>query len=330
MQIFENFNENKNLSLAFGFFDGVHLGHQAVIKSAVDFAKENDTKSAVITFQDHPCCYFYDVKPQYIITKHDKIKFFEDLGVDYLYFIKFDEYLAMMDASEYLKDVIIKNFRPSAISTGFNHSFGAHKSGSVQLLCTLQQEFCYQYFEVPPVLYHKEVISSTRIREDLALGNIQMVNAMLGYDYFFEETVVEGQHLGRTIGFKTANLIYPDNLVEVGRGVYAVSVEVEGQTYRGIANYGLRPTVSKNSDVMLNSFQHRIIERSCEHSCEQQCDPETSSGRRSILEVHILNFDKDIYGEKIKVTFHKKVRDEKKFGSLEELKSQIQDDIKII
>lgn len=295
MQIFNEIDFNKGLSLAFGFFDGVHIGHQAVIKSAVDFAHENGVKSAIVTFQDHPCCFFYDVKPKYIIKHHDKVKLFEDLGVDYLYSIKFDEYLAMMSASDYLRDVIIKNFAPTSISTGFNHSFGAKRSGNVQLLCTMQREFCYKYFEVPPVLFHDEVVSSTRIREDLALGNIELVNQMLGYDYFLEETIVEGQHLGRRIGFKTANLIYPDNLVEIGRGVYKVFVEYNGDLYPGIANYGLRPTVDNYE--------------------------------KPVLEVHIFGFDKEIYGEKIKVTFLKKIRDEKKFGSLDELKSQIQEDI---
>lgn len=298
MQVFNELNINKGLSLAFGFFDGVHIGHQAVIKSAVDFAKENNTKSAIVTFQDHPCCFFYNLQPKYIIKKHDKINLFEKLGVDYLYLIKFDEYLSMMSASEYLRDVIIKNFAPSAISTGFNHFFGAKRSGDVHLLCTMQKEFCYQYSEVPPILYKGEVVSSTRIRDDIALGNIEPVNAMLGYDYFLEETIVEGDKLGRQLGFKTANLVYPDNLVEVGRGVYKVNVEYNGKTYDGIANYGLRPTVS-NSE-------------------------------KATLEVHILNFDKEIYGEKIKVNFLKKIRDEKKFNSLDELKSQIKKDIQSI
>lgn len=299
MQIFEEINNtNKGLSLAFGFFDGVHIGHQAVVKSAVDFAKANNTKSAVITFQDHPCCFFYDVQPQYLISKHDKVKFLENLGVDYLYFIKFDEYLAMMDASEYLKDVIMKNFAPSAISTGFNHYFGAKKSGDVHLLTQLQTEFDYKYFEVPPVLYKNEVVSSTRIRADLSIGNVELVNSMLGYNYFLEETIVEGQRLGRELGFKTANLIYPDNLVEIGRGIYKVFVDYDGETYNGIANYGLRPTVSNDM--------------------------------KAILEVHILNFDKEIYGEKIKVIFQKKIRDEKKFNSLDELKAQIKEDINSI
>ncbi len=295
MRIFNEIDTNKNLSLAFGFFDGVHIGHQAVIKSAVDFARENNTKSAIITFQDHPCCYFYHVQPKYIITKNDKVNFFEDLGVDYLYFLKFDEYLAMMSASEYLKDVIIKNFAPAAISTGFNHYFGAKKSGDVNLLKHMQEELNYKHFEVSPVLYNSEIVSSTRIREDLALGNVEFVNAMLGYNYFLEETVIEGQKLGRQLGFKTANLIYPENLVEIGRGVYKVLVEYDGKMFNGVANYGLRPTISKNE--------------------------------KSVLEVHILDFDKEIYGEKIKVTFLRKIREEKKFNSLDELKAQIKQDI---
>lgn len=298
MQIFQELNTNKGLSLALGFFDGVHIGHQEVIKTASKIAKKSNTKSAVITFQDHPCCYFYDVKPQYIITKHDKVKMLEDLGVDYLYFLKFDEYLAKMDATQYLKDVIIKNFSPIAISTGFNHSFGSHKSGDVNFLKKAQKEFGFKYFEVPPILYNSEIVSSTRIRQDLSLGNIEMVNAMLGYDYFLEETVVEGQKLGRKLGFKTANLYYPGNLVDIGRGVYQVKVKVEEKLYDGIANYGLRPTVI-------------CIEK-------------------PTLEVHILNFDKDIYGEKIKVTFLKKIREEKRFNSLDELKAQIQTDINSI
>jgi riboflavin kinase/FMN adenylyltransferase len=298
MQIFNELNENKGLSLAFGFFDGVHIGHHAVIKSAVEHARENDTKSAVITFQDHPCCYFYHIKPQYIITKHDKVKMFENLGVDYLYFLKFDESLASMGAEEYMKEVIVKNFAPITISTGFNHSFGAHKSGDVNFLSKSQEEFNYKYFEVSPVLYNSEIVSSTRIREDLLLGNIELVNSMLGYNYFLEETVVEGEKIGRTIGFKTANLIYPDNLVSVGKGVYKVRVDYNGQTYDGIANYGLRPTVANDG--------------------------------KSVLEVHILNFDKNIYGEKIKVNFLKKIRDEKKFGSLDELKAQIQEDVETV
>lgn len=315
MKVFNELNINKGLSLAFGFFDGMHLGHRAVVKRAVDFAKENDVKSAVITFQDHPCCYFYDVQPKYIIKRQDKIKMLESLGVDCVYFLKFDDYLAMMTASEYLEDVIIKHFAPSAISTGFNHFFGAGKTGNVDLLCTMQKDFCYQYFEVSPVLVDEQIVNSTAIREFISQGNVEMVNKMLGYNYFLEETVVEGEKLGRQLGFKTANLYYPDNLVEIGKGVYKVNIEYCGNVYSGIANYGVRPTVTEPRNVTLNSIQGRIDEQTLD------------SPVKPVLEVHILDFDKDIYGEKIKVNFLNKIRDEKRFNSLDELKAQIQKDI---
>lgn len=295
MQTYNELNINPGLSLALGFFDGVHVGHQAVIKSAVDFAKENGTKSAVITFKDHPCCYFYDIDPQYIIKKEDKIKLLENLGVDYLYFLKFDEHIAKMSASEYMQEIIMKNFAPMAISTGFNHFFGAKKTGDVNYLKNNQQNLNYKYFEVPPVLFNGEVVSSTAIRNNLSIGNIELANSMLGYNYFLEDIVVKGQQLGRILGFKTANLIYPNNLIEVGRGVYKVRVHYKGEELVGMANYGIRPTVTEDA--------------------------------RATLEVHILNFDKDIYGEKIKVEFLSKIRDEKKFNSQDELKEQIKLDI---
>ncbi|MDD3436613.1 MAG: bifunctional riboflavin kinase/FAD synthetase [Candidatus Gastranaerophilales bacterium] len=295
MQIFNEIDINKGLSLAFGFFDGVHLGHQAVIKSAVNFARKNNTKSAIITFHNHPCCFFYHVKPKYLIKKHTKIELFEKMGVDYLYFLQFDEYLAMMNASDYLKDVIIKHFAPAAISTGFNYFFGANKSGNTELLCTMQNEFCYKYFEIPPVMFNNEVISSTAIRENLSHGNIELVNSMLGYNYFVEEIVVLGQQLGRELGFKTANLIYPNNLIEIGKGVYKATVDYKGKNYTAIANYGTRPTLFHD--------------------------------KKPVLEVHLLDFDENIYNETIKVNFIKKIREEKKFHSVEELKTQIKEDI---
>lgn len=298
MKILNELNENKGLSLAFGFFDGVHLGHQAVIKSAVSYAKENGKKSAIITFKNHPCCFFNHIKPKYITKMSDKLVLFEKLGVDYVYCLDFDEHLALMSASDYLKEIIIKHFEPCAISTGFNHYFGAEKSGNVKLLSKMQEQFDYKYFEVHPVLFNNEVISSTRIRENIALGNIELVNSMLGFEYSIEETVIKGRQIGRTIGFKTANLVYSKDMLEPAFGVYAAKVEYNSEIYKGIANFGLRPTVDNTI--------------------------------HPVLEVHILGFDKEIYGEKIRVNFLKKIRDEKKFNSLDELKAQIQKDISFL
>lgn len=295
MEIYNEINgKNKDLSIALGFFDGIHIGHSAVLNSAVYYAKNNGVKSAVVTFENHPRCFFNKTEPEYILTKHEKLKIFENYGFDYVYFLKFDKNLAQLSADEYLK-FLHENFNPKAIATGFNHTFGKDKSGNADFLDKNQKQYGYEYFKQAPVTIDGETVSSSKIRENLRLGNIESANNMLGYNYFLEETVVEGEKIGRTIGFRTANLLYPKNMLKIANGVYSVEVEYNGQRFKGIANFGMRPSLG-NTTVQ-------------------------------ILEVHILDFEKDIYGENLKVEFIKKIRDEKKFGSLEELKSQIAKDI---
>lgn len=298
MQIFTELNKNPNLSLALGYFDGVHKGHQAVIKSAVDFASQNGNKSAVITFKDHPCCFFRGVCPKYILTREDRIKHIEALGVDYIYILDFNSRLCMLYAEDYLKNVLIDNFSPKSISTGFNHYFGAKKSGGVDLLTEKQVEYGYKYFEIPPQKILNNTISSTAIRNALAKGDIQNANEMLGYNFTISGKVVKGQQLGRKIGFRTANLLYPPELIDLPFGVYSVLVDYMGIQYKGITNFGIRPTVSNS------------------HRCS--------------LETHILDFNKDIYGEEISVSFLKMIRAERKFNSLEDLKAQISIDIQSV
>lgn len=295
MQIFTELNKNPNLSLALGYFDGVHLGHKAVILSAVNFAHKNGNKSAVITFKDHPCCFFYGVCPKYILTREDRLSHLEVLGVDYVYILDFNAKLCMLSAQDYLKNVLIDNFSPKSISTGFNHYFGAKKSGGVDLLTQMQSVYGYKYFEVPPQKMGKDTISSTVIRNALSKGQIANANEMLGYNFTISGEVIKGQQLGRKIGFRTANLMYPPELIDLPFGVYSVIVHYQNAVYRGITNFGIRPTVSNTN----------------------QCS----------LETHILDFDRDIYGENIAVEFLKMIRLEKKFASIEELKKQIKDDI---
>lgn len=298
MEIYNEINDkNKNLALALGFFDGIHIGHRAVLNSAINYAKSNDLKSAVITFENHPRCFFKKCEPEYILSKHDKLKIFEDMGFDYVYFLKFDEKLSKLSASEYLEFLKI-NLNPKSISTGFNHYFGHNREGNAEFLKQNQKKYAYEYLETPQIEIDNKIVSSSTIREDLKSGNIELVNKMLGHKYSLTETVVEGEKIGRTIGFRTANLLYPKNMLNVSRGVYSVEVEYNGQLFKGIANFGMRPSL-ENTKI-------------------------------PVLEVHILNFEKDIYGEKIKVSFLKKIRDEKKFPSLNELKTQISKDISII
>ena len=296
MQILHDLSENPNLSLALGYFDGVHLGHQAVIKNAVNYAKQNGGKSAVITFKDHPCCFFHGVCPKYILTREYREKFIADLGVDYLYELDFEK-LAGLSAEEYLENILIKHFSPKSISTGFNHNFGHNKTGDVKFLEQESIKYNYKYFALPPQKYDGEVISSTKIRKLLSDGQIDTANKMLGRNFIIEGTVIKGRQIGRTIGFRTANILYPLELIDIPFGVYSVLVNYASQTYQGIANFGVRPTVN---------------------------------GHGALLEVHILDFERDIYGEVLEVKFIKMLRTERKFDSLDSLKQQISRDIKSI
>lgn len=292
MQIFTELNQNNNLVLALGFFDGVHLGHQAVIGYAVDYAKKHRLKSAVLTFKNHPFCYFKGVCPKYIMQSREE--FIATLGVDYFYEIDFDEKLANLSAEDYLENILVKHFSPKGIFTGFNHTFGAKKSGNAEFLKDNQTKFGYEYFEIPPQKMGGEVISSTKIRELLAKGDIELANKMLGRKFTLKSVVVEGQKLGRQLGFRTANILYPEQIVDIPFGVY----EVETNFGKGIANFGIRPTVNDS--------------------------------KKPILETHILNFDNDIYGEVLEINFNKMIRRETKFASVEELKAQIKKDIRTI
>lgn len=292
MQKFSELNQKQNLAIALGYFDGVHIGHRAVIKSAVDFAKKNNTKSAVITFSDHPYCYFKGVCPKYILTREEREKRIASLGIDYLYELNFEDF-ALLTAKEYLNNILINYFHPISISTGWNHNFGKNKSGNVNFLEEQAKNYNYKYFKIPPQKINNEIISSTKIRKLLSEGNIEKANLMLGQNFSIEGEIVKGNQIGRTIGFRTANLVYPPELIELPYGVYAVDT-----TYgKGIANFGIRPTIN------------------CSHTS---------------LEAHILNFEKDIYGEIINVNFNKMIRTEKKFPSLDALKKQINLDIKSI
>lgn len=291
MEIFNEFNHNPNLAIALGFFDGVHLGHKKVIKSAVDFARQHNTKSAVITFKEHPCCIFYDVKPSYILKDSERRKQIADLGVDYLYEVDFKN-LKDLSAEDYLKDILIKNFTPVSISTGFNHYFGSNKTGNPEFLEKNQEKYNYKYIKTEPQYINDKLISSTYIRECLKNGDIKEVNLFLGRTFEITGRVIHGAHLGEKLGYRTANLEYPENLIKIPFGAYKVTVNNE---YNAVLNFGIKPTVS---DI-----------------------------KKPVLEAHILNFDKDIYGEMISIQFLEFIRKEQKFSSEEELKEQIKRDI---
>lgn len=294
MKVFTELNFNPNLSLALGYFDGIHLGHRKVIRRAVEFAHINNRKSAIVTFKEHPVCYFRGCEPNYILTHEQRRQKIKELGVDYLYELDFSKFVNLT-AEDYLENILVKNFSPIGITTGFNHNFGKNKSGNTDFLEKMSAKFGYKYFLQPAEKLDGEVISSSAIRKYLQEGNIAKANRMLGAHFPIEGTVIEGQQLGRKIGFKTANLIYPDNIVQIPYGVFSTTVTYNNTSYKGITNFGIRPTVSQ--------------------------------ANKPSLETNILDFSKDIYGETISVEFIEMLRPEKKFSSLDELVAQIKSDV---
>lgn len=298
MEIISELTHIPNLSLALGFFDGVHLGHQAVIGCAVDMAHSIRCRSAVLTFEKHPECYLNNLPQKNITSAEDKYKIIEKLGVDFLIVLNFEE-ICKLTPMQYLEEILVKYYYPKAISTGFNHHFGIGRSGGVNFLANYQSKFGYAYTATPPQTVFGEVISSSSIRYYLKTGSLPIVNSMLGRTFSISGTVVEGQKLGRKIGFPTANIIYPDDIIEIPHGVYDVNVTFEdGTLHKGLASFGTSPTVSDDG-----------VEK---------------------LETYILNYDGNLYGKNIRIDFLKMIRKEVKFNSLDELKTQIELDVQSI
>lgn len=288
--------EKENLSIALGFFDGIHKGHKKVIEDAVYYAKKNNLKSAVISFIEHPSCFLKNKKPEYIISIEDKKKFMEKLNIDYLYLLEFNDQFSHFSKNEYF-DFLCKYTKPKAITTGFNHFFGKNKEGDTTFL----QEICKKnniiYQKILPIKIKDVIVSSSEIRKKLQNGVIEIANNMLGYDFYIEGKIIKGQQLGTKIGFKTINIEYPEKIIKLPFGVYKTYTQIENKKYPSISNWGIKPTFNKEL--------------------------------KPILETHILNFNDISYGKIAKISFLKKIRDEKKFDTLEDLKEQISKDIEL-
>ena len=290
MEILKDINcKLSDVTLILGFFDGIHLGHRSVIKSAIEFANKNNSKTLLITFPKSPAETFgKDFK--YIYPRAISYEIIKNLGVDYLYEIEFEDVINI-PAETYLENNLVKQFRPKAIFTGFNHTFGANKQGNPELLSSKQKELNYEYFCIEPYIFEKDVISSTYIKELIGKGDVEKANRLLDNNFCLKSTVIHGQKLGTELGFPTANLKYPENIIKLPYGVYAVKVE----NHASIMNWGKKPTIGTEIS--------------------------------ETMEVHILNFNKDLYGKTLDIEVLKKIRDEQKFNNLEELKKQIAKDI---
>ena len=293
--MFETIKEDySGLSLALGFFDGVHLGHQKVIANAIEYAKNNKKKSAIITFNNHPALYF-GKKIDYITSIANRNKLLKETGIDYIFCLDFSTETLNTTWEEYLTQLTQK-FSPSAITTGFNHTFGKSGLGTPETLEKSQAKYGFKYFQIPATKINDEIISSTNIRNKLLSGDIIGANSMLGKDFSISGKIISGNKIGRTIGFPTANIPYPSELVKIPYGVYKVNIIIDNKTFNAIMNFGIKPTINKT--------------------------PETA-----IAEVHIPEFDEDIYNKNVQIYIKKLIRLEQKFESLEELKKQIREDL---
>ena len=274
------------LHLALGVFDGVHLGHRAVIARAVEAARNQGGKAFVVTFDPHPIRVIAPEKApaSLLATLDEKAAVLKALGVDGLLVIHFDMAFAKMDAEEFVRKLLAADVRTVAV--GEDWRFGSKRSGDVAMLRRMGGELGFQLEAVPPVMWDGERISSTRIRQAIRDGNFDAVEEMLGRPYELAGTVIEGRKLGRGLGFPTANLRLGERQTPRD-GVWAVRVDGDRE---GVVNLGTRPTVD---------------------------------GSERLLEVHLFDFSGDLYGKELRVSFGKFLRAERKFDSVDELRQQI-------
>ncbi|MBI5118098.1 bifunctional riboflavin kinase/FAD synthetase [Candidatus Poribacteria bacterium] len=294
-------NEDKNIPqlpsicLTLGIFDGVHLGHQKIIRRVVEKAAHLGGKSCVVTFDPHPREVLNpDSAPDLLTTTEKKSKLIEDLGVDALCLIKFTREFAGTEAHEFVRNFLVGVLRMKAIIVGYDWRFGKGRRGDIHLLREMSKGAGCEVEQVNGVDVDGTVISSTLIRELVLGGDLERVARYLGRRYSITGAIVGGSRLGREIGFPTAN-IAPHHEAVPPNGIYAVWAEVSGVRKPGTLNIGMRPTVSNE--------------------------------RKRTIEVHIMDFYHDIYDREIEITFVEKLRDEKKFPSLDALAEQIKKDV---
>ncbi len=293
-----------------GTFDGVHLGHQQIIAQLKSEAARINGETVLVTFDPHPRKIVSSKPLQLINTLPEKIELLQQQGINNLVVVPFTADFSHQPASAYVEDFLVSRFHPHTVIIGYDHRFGKDRSGDFHLLEDYAGQHAFKLIEIPVHLVDEAAISSTKIREALLSGHIEDAKRFLGYDYFFEGLVTEGNKLGRTIGYPTANLQpqIEDKLIP-GNGVYAVYAEIidpgntEGKVpsplaphhspYKGMMNIGIRPTIG---------------------------------GTKRVIEVNIFDFEGDIYGDKLRVHLKKYLRGEQKFNGLDALKEQLAKD----
>ncbi len=317
MQVHRNIDELpvfRKAVVTIGTFDGVHTGHRQILNQLKQEAILNNGETVIITFHPHPRRVVRSGQSPVLLinTIEEKIRLLEAVGIDHLVVVPFTEAFSLLNAKEYVEEFLIGKFHPHIVIIGYDHHFGKGRGGNYRLLEDYSATGAFALKEIPEHLLHESIVSSTSIREAVSKGNMDEANELLGYDFFFEGTVIEGNKLGRTLGYPTANLrIENEEKLVPGNGVYAVMVQVNSQlsivndkaaanslftiddSLPGMMNIGIRPTVD---------------------------------GTNRVIEVNIFDFNGDIYGQTLRVFVKKFIRPEKKFDGLDALKQQLEED----
>lgn len=289
----DEFEPVKNAVVTIGTFDGVHLGHRKIIKRIKELADEMGGETVILTFFPHPRMILHpeDQDLKLITTIAEKADLLEELGVDHLIITPFSRDFSNQSAEEYIRDILVKKIGTKRIVIGYDHRFGKDRQGGLAELQRLAPDYGYQVMEIPEQDINDVAVSSTRIREALLHEKVELAKEFLGYPFYITGKVIKGDQIGRQLGYPTANLLVEEKYKLIpGDGIYAVTVQIAGVIYKGMAYIGQRPTIN---------------------------------GMTRNIEVNIFDFDDDIYNQTIRMDFHYFVRGDAKFASLDELVVQL-------
>ena len=287
---------NSRVCCAIGVFDGVHLGHQQVIRQAVSDAHQLEATSLCVTFDQHPAKVTApEQAPLLIHTLEQRLNAFKSLGIEATLVLPFDKPMSQISGEAFIRGLTVDLGRISSVCVGANFIFGHDRSGDVKLLRQLGHDLNFIIHGLASVSLDGQAVSSTRVRKAISMGQLDAAGQMLGREYSLCGIVTEGDHRGQQLGFPTANLDVT-GLCTPPHGVYAAHAEISGQPYRAAVNIGLRPTVDKHEPTL--------------H-----------------VEAHLLDFEEEIYGQDCTLAFVGKLREEQDFGSMDDLKAQIEKDV---
>lgn len=304
MRIFKGIDELgafKNSVVTIGTFDGAHKGHQKILSRLNDRAKETQGESILFTFYPHPRMIVFpdNHNLKLLQTIDEKIESLASLGLNNLIIYPFTKEFSRLTAFEFVRDILVEKLKVKTLVIGYDHQFGRNREGDLDFLKETAKIFDFDVEEISAEEVQEVNVSSTKIRQSLNNGNIERANEFLGRPFLCTGKVVEGKRLGRELGFPTLNIeVNNEHKILPKDGVYAVNVQIKDEHFEGMMNIGQNPTVQKNTE------------------------------QEKKIEVHIFDFDKEVYGAEVKVFFQKFIRDEKTFSNLEELKSQLIQDEK--